>query len=78
MDAITNEHSGYYKEQVGRFAEYMTAPPVQEGYEVSVQDLNLKNLHKRDTAMPFLFTSDIRIAPTPTQVDQTIKSAVCF
>jgi heme-degrading monooxygenase HmoA len=36
-DAIANEQSGYYKEQVGKFAEYFTAPPVQEGYEVSVQ-----------------------------------------
>src|SRR5210317_1424576 len=36
-DAIANEQSGYYKEQVGKFAELFTAPPVQEGYEVSVQ-----------------------------------------
>lgn len=36
-DAVANEQSGYYKEQVGKFAEYFTAPPVQEGYEVSVQ-----------------------------------------
>lgn len=36
-DAIANEQSGYYREQVGKFAEYMTAPPVQEGYEVTVQ-----------------------------------------
>ena len=36
-DAIANEQSGYYKEQVGRFAEYFTAAPVQEGCEVSVQ-----------------------------------------
>jgi heme-degrading monooxygenase HmoA len=36
-DAIANEQSGYYKEQVGKFAEYFTAPPIQEGYEVSVQ-----------------------------------------
>ena len=36
-DAVANEQSGYYKEQVGRFVEYMTAPPVQEGYEVSLQ-----------------------------------------
>ena len=36
-DAIANEQSGYYKEQVGKFAEYMTATPVQEGYEVAVQ-----------------------------------------
>ena len=27
-DAIAKEQSGYYKEQVGKFAEYMTAPPV--------------------------------------------------
>lgn len=37
-DAIANEQSGYYQEQVGKFAEYMTAPPIQEGHEVSVQD----------------------------------------
>ena len=36
-DAIANEESGYYREQVGKFAEYMTAPPVQEGFEVTVQ-----------------------------------------
>src|SRR5210317_1123006 len=36
-DAVANEQSGYYKEQVGKFAELFTAPPVQEGYEVSVQ-----------------------------------------
>ena len=36
-DAIAKEQTGYYKEQVGKFAEYMTAPPVQEGYEVVVQ-----------------------------------------
>jgi heme-degrading monooxygenase HmoA len=36
-DAIANEQSGYYQEQVGKFADYFTAPPVQEGCEVSVQ-----------------------------------------
>ena len=36
-DAIANEQSGYYREQVGKFAEFMTAPPVQEGYEVTAQ-----------------------------------------
>ena len=36
-DAIANEQSGYYQEQVGKFAEYFIAPPVQEGCEVSVQ-----------------------------------------
>ena len=36
-DAITNEQSGYYQEQVGKFKDLFTAPPVQEGYEVVVQ-----------------------------------------
>ena len=36
-DAIANEQSGYYKEQIGKFAEHFAAPPVQEGYEVSSQ-----------------------------------------
>ena len=37
-DAINNEKSGYYKEQVGKFADYFSASPVQEGYEVTVKD----------------------------------------
>ena len=37
-DAIANEKSGYYQEQVGKFKDYFTAPPVREGYEVSVKD----------------------------------------
>ena len=36
-DAIANEQSGYYQEQVGKFKDYFTAPPVREGYEVSIQ-----------------------------------------
>ena len=36
-DAVANEQSGYYKEQVKKFIEYFAAPPVQEGYEVVVQ-----------------------------------------
>ena len=36
-DAIANEQSGYYQEQVGKFKDFMTAAPVQEGYEVAVQ-----------------------------------------
>ncbi len=36
-DAITNEQSGYYQEQLGKFKDFFTAPPVQEGYEVAVQ-----------------------------------------
>ncbi len=37
-DAAANEQSGYYQEQVGRFKDIFGAPPVREGYEVSVQD----------------------------------------
>ena len=36
-DAIANEQSGYYQQQVDKFKEFFTAPPVREGYEVSVQ-----------------------------------------
>ncbi len=36
-DAITNEQSGYYQEQLGKFKGFFTAPPVREGYEVSIQ-----------------------------------------
>lgn len=36
-EAIANEKSGYYQDQVNKFKDYFTAPPVREGYEVSVQ-----------------------------------------
>ena len=36
-DCIANEKSGYYQQQVGRFKDYFTKPPVKEGYEVSLQ-----------------------------------------
>ena len=36
-DAIANEQSGYYQEQVSKFKDFFTAPPVREGYEVIVQ-----------------------------------------
>ena len=36
-DAIANEQSGYYQQQVDKFKEFFTAPPVREGYEVTVQ-----------------------------------------
>ena len=37
-DAMANEQSGYYQEQVARFKDIFIAPPAREGYEVSVQD----------------------------------------
>ena len=36
-DAIATEQSGYYQEQLAKFKDFFTAPPVREGYEVSVQ-----------------------------------------
>ena len=36
-DAIANEQSGYYQEQVSKFKGFFTAPPIREGYEVSIQ-----------------------------------------
>jgi heme-degrading monooxygenase HmoA len=36
-DAVANEQSGYYQEQVGRFQDIFKAPPDREGYDVSVQ-----------------------------------------
>jgi heme-degrading monooxygenase HmoA len=38
QDAIANDKSGYYQQQVGRFKDYFTKPPIQEGYEVSIQE----------------------------------------
>jgi heme-degrading monooxygenase HmoA len=37
-DAVANEQSGYYQEQVNRFKDIFITPPVREGYEVSVKD----------------------------------------
>jgi len=37
QDAVANEKTGYYQQQVGRFKDYFAEPPVQEGYEVSIQ-----------------------------------------
>ena len=36
-DAIANEQSGYYQEQVAKFKDAFTAPPVREGYEVAIK-----------------------------------------
>ena len=36
-DAIVDEQSGLYAKQVDRYKEFLTAPPVREGYEVSIQ-----------------------------------------
>ena len=36
-DAVTNEASRYYLEQLTKFLTYYTAPPIREGYELVVQ-----------------------------------------
>ncbi len=36
-DAVANEQSGYYKEQVGKAVEFFKGPPVREGYDVFVR-----------------------------------------
>ena len=38
-DAIANEQSGYYQEQIGKFKEFFSKSPVREGYEVAVHEL---------------------------------------
>jgi quinol monooxygenase YgiN len=35
-DAVANERSGYYQEQLAKFKGMFTAPPVHEGYKVSL------------------------------------------
>ena len=37
-DANANEQSGYYQQQVAKFKDFLTSPPIREGYEVTVQD----------------------------------------
>jgi quinol monooxygenase YgiN len=36
-DALANEQTGYYQEQIGKFKDIMTAPPVRESYQVSAK-----------------------------------------
>ena len=41
-DAVANEESGYYQEQVSKFKDVFIAPPVREGYEVSLHDSSVQ------------------------------------
>jgi heme-degrading monooxygenase HmoA len=36
-DALANEHNLYYQEQLVKFLEVLQAPPIREGYEISVK-----------------------------------------
>ena len=37
-DAVANEKSGYYQDQIAKFKDIFSAPPTKEGYEVTVQE----------------------------------------
>ncbi|MBN2409023.1 MAG: antibiotic biosynthesis monooxygenase [Candidatus Aminicenantes bacterium] len=37
MDALANERSRYYQEQLVKFIEFFQSPPIREGYEISVR-----------------------------------------
>jgi len=37
-DALANEKSHYYQEQLVKFMNILTKPPIREGYEVVIQD----------------------------------------
>lgn len=37
-DVAANEQSHSYQEQLVKFMEFFTSPPIREGYEVTVQD----------------------------------------
>ncbi|MFC2071870.1 antibiotic biosynthesis monooxygenase family protein [Chloroflexota bacterium] len=37
-DAIANEQSGYYQDQVEKLAPYYITTPIREGFEVTAQD----------------------------------------
>jgi heme-degrading monooxygenase HmoA len=41
-NAIANEQSGYYKEQVAKAIPCFSGAPVREGYEISVSDAPVK------------------------------------
>ncbi len=51
-DAIANEASGYYQEQVDKVRHFLTAPPVREGYEVAVQDTTTQEVQVIPMAAP--------------------------
>jgi heme-degrading monooxygenase HmoA len=36
-DALANEHNRFYQEQLVKFLELFQAPPIREGYEISVK-----------------------------------------
>jgi len=36
-DCLANEHNRYYQEQLAKFIDFYSSPPIREGYEVTVK-----------------------------------------
>ena len=36
-DAVANEENGYYQDQLDKFKDIFSEPPIREGYEVGIQ-----------------------------------------
>ena len=36
-DCLANEHNRYYQEQLAKFLDFYSSPPIREGYEVTVK-----------------------------------------
>ena len=51
-DALANEASGYYQEQVDKVRHFLTVPPVREGYDVAVQDTTAQEIQVIPMAPP--------------------------
>ncbi len=51
-DALANESSGYYQEQVDKVAPYLSASPIREGYEVTVHDFDIPDTYAIPMSAP--------------------------
>jgi len=36
-DCLANEHNRYYQEQLAKFLDFFSSPPIRDGYEVTVK-----------------------------------------
>ena len=43
-DAVANEKNRYYQEQVAKFITFYKTPPIREGYEVVIRDINKEKM----------------------------------
>jgi heme-degrading monooxygenase HmoA len=49
-DALANEASRFYQEQLVKFLQYFSGPPIREGYTVSVHAMAVPDRKRRRTA----------------------------